>query len=68
MQEGGDKAHLKELSWKISVSSATISVFFVSLIAFYLSNLGWKSFLLAFICAIATFFLTRKAMQRNLWR
>lgn len=66
MQERSDKTPIKELSWKISVSSATISVFFVSLVVFYLSNFGWKSFLMSFISAVAIFFLTRKAMHKNL--
>ena len=59
MQEGGNKERIKELSWRISVSSTVVSVFFVSFIAFYLSGFGPKSFLFAVLCSLVTYLAIR---------
>uniref|UniRef100_A0A7J2TGI6 Uncharacterized protein n=1 Tax=Archaeoglobus fulgidus TaxID=2234 RepID=A0A7J2TGI6_ARCFL len=59
MQEGSDKERIKELSWRISVSSVVVSVFFVSFIAFYLSGFGLNSMILAVLCSVAAYLATR---------
>lgn len=61
LQERGDKEKIRELSWKISASSTVVSVFFVTLIAFYLSNFGLRSIFLAAFCSIISYFALKKS-------